>query len=290
MKATETVPCPLCGVEETKRLYQGDGFAMGRCLGCGLVRQNPRAPADVMLAEHYDGAVQSYESFVGRPTEYEGLATWQSQPLGAYERGVEAVDRLRIREGERGVWLDVGASTGAMLVAARRAGWQVAGVEPGSGQVETCLREHGIRVVHGTLASARFPDGFAEVISWRQVLEHIHDPLAELAEARRVLAVDGLLLIEVPNWNGLRYRWGRLRTALRVTSPFWRRVNVPEHLFYYTRATLTRLLAKTGYDVVWWRTYGKTRQRTGPVRRLVDAVRDGLRVGNKLRVVARRRV
>jgi SAM-dependent methyltransferase len=288
MTATETVPCPLCGEAEARLLFQGPGFAMVRCR-CGLVRQSPRTPAPAMLAGHYDGAVRGYESFVSRPGRAADLEAWQTQPLRAYERGVEAIERARLRTGERGVWLDVGASSGAMLVAARNAGWQVAGVEPGRKQVEICEAEHGIRLFHGTLAAARFPDGFAEVISWRQVLEHVHDPVAELTEARRVLAPDGLLLIEVPNFAGLRYRWGRLRTALRLSSPFWLRVNVPEHLYYYTIESLGRLLEKAGFEVASWRTYGKTRRRTGPLRRLVDAVRDGLRVGNKLRVVAGRR-
>jgi SAM-dependent methyltransferase len=270
----------------TKLLYRGEGFAMGRCPGCGLVRQNPRLARSALLDDHYDGYVQRTGKIVRRPQAYAGLETWQSQPLAAYEAGIQAVERQRRRTGERGVWLDVGASTGSTLVAARTAGWVPAGVEVGRKQVEVCRDVHGIEVHHGTLADAAFPDAFAEVVSYRQVLEHVHDPVEELGEARRVLAPDGLLLVEVPNYGGLRYAFGRLRTALRVSRPYWERLNVPEHLFYFDVRTLGALLEKTGFERVSLATYGRTRPERGPLRRVWDGLHHGLKLGNKLRVVA----
>lgn len=223
-----------------------------------------------------------------RRREDDTLAPWQTQAQAAYEPGVRAVDERRLRTGEKGLWIDVGASTGAVLVAARAAGWPVAGVEFGEGQVQVCREVHGLDVRAGSLADARFAAGGAEVISYRQVFEHVHDPLAELAEVRRVLAPDGLLLLEVPNIAAPRYRIARARTALRLCRPFWERVNVPEHVFYYAPNTLDAMLEKTGFATVWWTTYGRTRRKAGPIRRLYDRVRDGLRIGNKLRWVARK--
>ena len=46
--------------------------------------------------------------------------------------------------------------------------------------------------------------------------------------------MDGLLLVEVPNFTGVRYKIGRLRTALRISKPFYRKLNLPEHLYYFT--------------------------------------------------------
>lgn len=284
----ETVPCLLCGASKTRLLYQGDGFAMGKCETCGLVRQNPRYTLQTMVEEYYDGAVQRGGfSWADKPRA--GLEDWQPKPLLAYELSVADVDRARIRSGDKGVWVDVGASTGSLLVAARNAGWAVLGVEPGSGQVEICRRVHGMEMVHGLLPDAKLADGHAEVVSYRQVLEHIHDPITELREAHRVLASDGLLLIEVPHYGGQRYRLGRLRTALKVSKPYWRSLNVPEHLYYFTPETLTTLLERAGFETVFLRTYGKARRSRGVVRRVYEATRDRLQFGNKLRVIARPR-
>jgi SAM-dependent methyltransferase len=282
---TESVPCPLCGALETRRLYQGDGFAMGRCRGCGLVRQNPRLSAEALVL-HYRRAAELSGELVHRRSEDESLPDWLGKPMEAYEASVRFVDARRRADGPRGLWIDVGASTGGTLVTAQRHGWRVAGVELGERQAAVCRDLHGLDVVHGTLAQASYPTGHAEVVSYRQVLEHVHDPVAELTEARRVLSKDGLLLVEVPHWGGVRYRSGRIRAALRVSRPFWERVNVPEHLFYFTRATLAALLAKAGFVPLAVTTYGKTRPRAGIVRRSYDRLRDALHLGNKLRVVA----
>jgi len=293
--ASETTPCPICDVEAVRALFAGNGFVLGRCTGCGFVRQNPRPTADHIRTSNYDGAAQKRRSYFGRSLGRDDLEHWQSQPLQAYEAGVAAVDAQRRPTGpddvlpRKGLWLDVGASTGQLLVAAHNAGYDVGGVELGSGQVKLCKEVHGFDVFHGTLAEAAFPDGHADVVSYRHVLEHIHDLLGELQEAHRVLRPDGLLLIEVPNFGGLRYTWGRLRTAMKLSKSIYRKLNLPEHLYYFTIDSLRHMLDKTGFDVLSWGTYGKTRTQRGATRKGYDALRDGLKIGNKLRVVARNR-
>jgi SAM-dependent methyltransferase len=286
---SESVPCPICDTLETRLLYEGPHgqYAMGRCRGCGLVRQNPRLRAAHIREIDYDGNVQRMETFFDGRGGREGLAHWQSQPLTAYEAGVRAVDAHRTKTGPKGIWLDVGASTGSLLVAARNAGWQVRGVELGAGQVKLCKEVHGIEVSYGALHEAKLREGYAEVVSYRHTLEHVHEVVEELEEARRVLAADGLMLIEVPNVAGLRYKSGRLRTALGLRKNFWPSCNIPQHVYYFDAGTLRRLLKTTGLEIVWWGTYGKTRPKAGLLRRAYDRVRDGLRFGNKLRAVVR---
>ena len=283
----ETVDCPLCPSTGTRLLYQGPGFAMVRCRGCGLVRQSPRVPVAAQI-DAYRTVEPEPGMLIRRRMPDDSLAPWQAQPQAGYEDSVRAADARRLRHGGKGLWIDVGASTGACLVAARDAGWKVAGVEPGERQARTCREVHGLDVRAGFLVDARFEDASAEVVSYRQVFEHVHDPLAELAEARRILSPDGLLLVEVPNFASPRYTVARARTALRLCRPFWERVNVPEHVFYYSPRTLDALLAQAGFTTLWWTTYGKTRKRAGPARRLYDRLRDSLRIGNKLRWLARK--
>jgi SAM-dependent methyltransferase len=269
-------------------LYRGAGFVLGRCPGCRLVRQSPRPTAEHIRETNYDGSAQTRESFFGRKLDRDGLEHWQSQPLAAYEAGVAAVTAQEGAPGGRGLWLDVGASTGQLLVAAQRAGYDVGGAELGSGQVQLCKEVHGFDVFHGTFAEAAFPAAHADVVSYRHVLEHIHDVVGELQEAHRVLKPARLLLVEVPNFGGVRYTSGRLRGALRLARPVYGKLNLPEHLYYFTIDSLSRLLVRTGFEVLSWETYGKTRVDPSRLRRAYDGIRDTLRVGNKLRVVARR--
>ena len=284
---SETILCPICDTEDRTVLHEDDGWSMTKCGGCGLVYQNPRLTMDHLREVDYDGVTQERESFFGRDLDRTGLEDWLSQPLAAYEAGVAAVDAQRDPEAPRGVWLDVGASTGALLVAAKNAGYEPTGVELGSGQVRVCREVHGFDVRHATLGEAAFPDAHADVISYRHVLEHVHDVRGDLAEAKRVLKPDGHLLIEVPNYGGVRYSLGRLRKTIGLTKEFWQRLNVPEHIYYFTIDSLRQLLALEGFEVIWWGTYGKTRRKTSWLQRTRMQIRDGMRIGNKLRVVAR---
>jgi len=64
---------------------------------------------------------------------------------------------------------------------------------------------------------------------------------------------------------------------------------VPAHLYYFKRDQLLALLRRAGFEPVFVRTYGRWRSRRGPARRAYDAARDALCLGNKIRVIARKR-
>lgn len=285
----ERVPCPLCGADEVEPILGRDGWTMGRCAECEFVRQQPRVTEAWIVAHDYD-----------RPTERPaqprrardvgaGLQPWESKPREAYLPCLAVVERVRANEAAKGRWLDVGCQTGGLLVAAREQGWTPLGVDVDRRSAAFCRDHHGMDVRDGTLAEAAFPAQSADVVSYRQVLEHVHDLAAELAEAKRVLAPNALLLVEVPHLGGMKYRIDRLRCALGHMDRGRLLHNVPQHLYYFRAKDLTRLLDRAGFDVVSMTTYGKYRVRPSWPRRFYASLRDRLRIGNKLRCVARRR-
>jgi hypothetical protein len=75
-RISESVPCPVCDTVETRTLYaQPEGhYAMGKCRGCGLIRQNPRYRAAYIREIDYDGGVQRMETFFDGRGGREGLA------------------------------------------------------------------------------------------------------------------------------------------------------------------------------------------------------------------------
>ena len=78
------------------------------------------------------------------------------------------------------------------------------------------------------------------MITLFHVLEHLADPAAYLACARDLLAENGLLVVEVPNFR----TWGFSVLGRRNLC-----FDHPHHLHFLTPAALERLLARCGFRV-----------------------------------------
>jgi len=273
---SEETNCPVCGAGAVKIIFAADGYSMGRCRGCGLVRQCPRLTEEWLRERHYDDDSQRYED-EARPRK----------PPAVFEESVRLLERIRGPEKEPGLWVDVGASSGKYLVAARKNGWAVAGAEINKAKVDFCREHHGLDVFYGTLAEAGYPDGFADVVSYRHVLEHIHDLHGEIAEARRILKPGGMLFVEVPHYGGVKSYTDWAQAFLRLIPKERLFRYVPAHLYYFNRKQIIALFDHSGFETVYSRTYGRFRARRSALRRMYDSIRDQLCLGNKIRVIAR---
>jgi SAM-dependent methyltransferase len=136
--------------------------------------------------------------------------------------------------------LDVGCGDGDFLAALKQRGWEVHGVEP-SPAAAALARGKGVAVHEGELASTDFPAGSFDVVTFWHVLEHLPEPLVELAAARRLLRDDGLLVVEVPNSASVTFR---------LCREHWFPLSVPRHFQHFTSTTLRALLQKAGFTPV----------------------------------------
>jgi predicted SAM-dependent methyltransferase len=68
----------------------------------------------------------------------------------------------------------------------------------------------------------------------------MRDPKANLAEARRILKLGGLLIVQVPNAGSYQARWFRGR---------WFALDVPRHRYHFDLQTLESILDATGFRI-----------------------------------------
>jgi SAM-dependent methyltransferase len=148
--------------------------------------------------------------------------------------------------------VDIGCSDGGLfrrLVAALPA--EVAGrLEPVGIEISTHLaavadqrlRFHGGRCIHaaGVDGLEQLPPGSVHVVILSCVLEHEIDPVPLLAGCRERLAPDGVVVVKVPNHDCL----GR-----RVRGRRWCGYRWPDHVNYFTPATLATTAARAGLAV-----------------------------------------
>jgi SAM-dependent methyltransferase len=133
--------------------------------------------------------------------------------------------------------LDVGCAHGFMLEAARRRGWQASGVE--ISPAGSIARQRGFVVYDRPLEDLNIPNGTFDVITAIDVLEHIPDVKRFTAELYRMLKPEGVLLIITPDVG----TW--VAKFMRNTWPHYK----TEHLFYFTKRSLSLLLRRKGFRV-----------------------------------------
>jgi SAM-dependent methyltransferase len=141
--------------------------------------------------------------------------------------------------------LEIGSSTGEMLAAAAPA-FTATGVEADS-RLSLIARQRGLDCFNGTLADARFPDRHFDVVALYHVIEHFRSPRAEVREMHRILKPGGMLVMETPNIATIWYH---------LLGARWRQF-IPDHIFFFTPNTITRLCEENGFQVSELRNVGK---------------------------------
>jgi SAM-dependent methyltransferase len=207
------------------------GRALGdiwRCAECGHMQLEPM-PSDVVLGEVYGAAAD--DEYV---SEERGQRETAARVLQVVERHVRQA-RL----------LDLGCWVGFLLAEARDRGWDVVGVEPSQWAVEQA-RARGLDVRQGQIEDVDLDGGFAAVVMG-DVVEHLPEPAATLDRVARLLAPGGVLVLMLPDAGS--------RVARLLGARWWS--VVPTHVQYFTRGSLTRLLQRTGWEVLAVRTAPK---------------------------------
>ena len=230
MNSSPDPGCPLCGGAERRRLVTRRGWDVVRCRSCGLVFVWPQPAAAELEALYSSGA---YHAEVD-----------EAERRRTFARRLREIEALKP---ERGRLLDVGCSKGYFVEAARDAGWDAVGVELNRNAVEEA-RSRGLDVRHGDLAGQDFAEASFDVVTLFDLIEHSPDPVATLAQCRRLLRPEGFLIVTTPDVGGLVPRvtynlFGRTLGA-------WGHPTPPGHLVEFSRRTLLQAIDRAGLEIV----------------------------------------
>jgi 2-polyprenyl-3-methyl-5-hydroxy-6-metoxy-1,4-benzoquinol methylase len=248
--------CPACD-QDGEYWDTKDGYAIARCGGCGCGFVWPRPDAKILI-EHYRNQEARYAR---SPT----AARYRDEMPADCEPKVVLADLLKLGV-RRGRLLDVGAGKGRFSVAFARAGFDVTALEPDPAYAERLRNLPHVGVVESTFEAwepGRPPEPLFDVVNMGQVLEHVHSPSLWVSKASRLLKPGGVLAVATPNFGSL------LTLILRKREGH---ICPPEHVNFYTRDAIRKLISRAGLAVI----RGRTRSLI-TVRLCVAAVRERIR-------------
>jgi SAM-dependent methyltransferase len=169
------------------------------------------------------------------------------------DSGIELQPREIAHAGQQGrlTFCDLGCGSGGQLRAFKELGYQVIGVEPDPKARSVAGRIGD--VLDGTAEDLppQIADRQFDVVLFSHVLEHCIDPVKALANAKRILAADGTLVIEVPNNGAIGFAWFKAA---------WPSTDIPRHLNFFTEQSLRALLQRSGFKITDVKYVGYTRQ------------------------------
>jgi 2-polyprenyl-3-methyl-5-hydroxy-6-metoxy-1,4-benzoquinol methylase len=229
----EVVPCPLCQGRAVQPLFEPRGprgwsYRVVRCPDCGFLYRNPGIRPE-RLGDLYGQG--DYAGFLS--------GRYARRRQEDYKLALKAFGQL-FADGSSRRLLDYGCGIGLFLDIARERGFHAVGVDLAPDAVQEARRRGHAAWFGSPEDVPEIVTGGFDVITLWSVLAHIPRPVEDLTRLRKLLALDGVLLIYTVNANSLllkayRSRWGGF-TA--------------NHLIFSSPTTLPALVRKAGFATV----------------------------------------
>jgi 2-polyprenyl-3-methyl-5-hydroxy-6-metoxy-1,4-benzoquinol methylase len=236
----EETNCLLCGADRRSIVLEapedaaataGPRPSVVRCDACGLCYTSPRPTPAAMQRFYPEGysphRLEPHAKALKRKKWWAGWLGWGSPVRSALLRH------------EKGRLLDFGCGGGKFLAQMHAEGWQVLGVDISDSVVDRVKQALGLPALAGDLSAPELDGSSFDLVTMRQSLEHVHDPLEVLRQARRLLVPGGTLMVWVPNIDSLPFRW---------FGPAWYGLDLPRHLAHFTPSTLRRMVVEAGFQ------------------------------------------
>ena len=229
-----TTICPICGCHQFALLYSLDKGALATCQECSLVSFFPVPSAEEVQAFYDNGYHDGYSQ---SSMAESGFAVGRYKALAQM---LEIHQPTLCRKPQRSL-LDVGCGTGDFLKIAQQAGWLAMGTEISQDAVNRAVSKVGNCIRQGDITVLSLPSAAYDLITSYHVIEHLLNPLEQLQECHRLLAPNGVFFVETPNIKSL---------GAKIRGAKWSHIIPPEHLLYFSPASLKYALHKAGFEQV----------------------------------------
>lgn len=214
-----------------------NGYTLTRCPVCRLIRIDLRGDYEAFVDRYYQ---RGY--FTGDRSRIAYINYEDDKPyIVANMRKFLALVRAYKPTGKL---LDVGCALGFFTDLAQKAGYDAYGIDPSDFAVAKAKKLVGADWIRkAKLSDIRDKPRTYDVVAMFDVFEHLADPQGDLATVKKILKEDGIIIIATGDTDSF---------LARTVGRRWTFYNPPQHLYYFNRHNLTRLLGEKGFEPMAW--------------------------------------
>jgi 2-polyprenyl-3-methyl-5-hydroxy-6-metoxy-1,4-benzoquinol methylase len=242
--------CEFCGGEDVFVKYDFGIHKIHRCRTCTFMWLFPQ-PKGEELDEVYGFDYYQNEKFFDNKNEsIYGYYDYMSERYIKQQNYDQLIDNMiqlthgPFREGMS--FLDAGCGLGYLMDVAHDKGFDVEGIEYNPAAAERIAKKYTFPVFCGDLLS--YEGGPFDAVAMLDVIEHLLDPFDSLAKISAVMKPGGIFMVSTMDSDSLVSRIvGKRLEDFRRTR---------EHLYFFTRRTLTTALERQGFEVIRIDSYG----------------------------------
>lgn len=225
--------CISCGSKSYLRYAVLEGYPLLQCHRCGLLSTNASKLA--------------IKKYVARKYNDEYAKNYSQALSKLHKRYAQHLLLIKkYTSGNR--LLDIGCGTGHFLkyLISDKGLWDLFGVEPSMLLRKVARKNTSVNIRKGKLNNIPFRDNYFDIVTCYDVLEHNIKLKENVAELRRVLKPNGILLIQAPNYKSL---------MAYITGKRWDWWCVPDHVLHFSYKFLTGYMKDNGFTILRSYTY-----------------------------------
>ena len=237
------------------------------CPGCEIWHIHPRPTTEDLKKVHDEGyfaqrTSRGYDNYQGEKVRQSVVSTLEKnlKELGFYRFEQNLTWPRRA--------LEIGSAAGYFVEYLKERGWEIMGIDISSEMCQVA-QERGLPVFCGDFIEITFRPASYDLIAMWATLEHWSDPRPCFDKVHYLLKTGGKFFISTTN-TGF---WAR------IYGKNWRYLNVPEHVFYFNRRSLSLLAKQFGFQITNSFTYGSgftTTARMSPLKKVLKFIADRL--------------
>jgi SAM-dependent methyltransferase len=213
-----------------------NGYTIRRCPSCGLLMTDFHKPYEPFIKTFYQKGYFTGDPAYGAYSQYE-------EDKRFVQKNMYTILTRILRFTSSGRLLDVGCAHGFFVELALSRGFDAYGFDPSSYAISQAHKFLNGRLKESSIAGVSYPNNSFDILCAFDVVEHLKDPIADLKKLHTLLIKNGLMVISTGNIES---------TAARILGSRWTFYNPPQHLMYFSKKTLSRVLDASGFEPVEW--------------------------------------